>query len=182
MSGQDYYAPLRYEVKPPGPPRNLRPLLFSIIGVLALGGGCFGLATWVAARAERHAIEQQAAIERATTIPAAAVLAGTPFKWRELAVFDWEADTDNPRPQTAFGDFTGDGRADVLLISLTGNTRIITADGSAQPVSNANWTTTATYHAWDYDNDGIDDLIPEALLYQYSPKAKDFVTVRSQGG
>ena len=181
MDSQDYFAPVRHSPekrpKPPRPP-YLLPLLLVIAGAVVIAAVAAIATGWLRTRVT----ERSAQLLAATTIPAAEVRTGEAWQWRELASFDWEVSELRPRPAAVLGDYNADGLTDILLIDLGGATEILGLDGSRSPVRGAEWRAVSTFVSWDYDANGIDELVPTAALYHYQPKAKGFATVRRKSG
>jgi hypothetical protein len=109
----------------------------------------------------------------------AAVITGTPIKWRlltELATpsapdvdpnnADWQ-----PRHELVVGRFDKTAGDDLLLIDFKkgGEARIYQPGGKHSVVKGASYMGITRYHAWDFDRDGIDDLIPQGVAWAFYP-------------
>jgi len=181
MDQNDYFAPVKFSQEPQGEPGIKRFMrLLAMLAVIA-GLTVVGLLVWTVWSALSAARRDFAmTYERATTIPAAGVRTGQPLAWRQLATFDWEVSTDQPRPNIVLGEFNAQPGDDILMINLGGMTDILSPDGSRTSVKDPKWQAVSTFTSWDYDDNGVAELVPTAALYHYQPRAKSYVTIRER--
>ena len=181
MDRQDYFAPARYEPRRK-PPRRVGPA--GVVLLVLLGIGLAGLAAYgVGILVQAGAARQTAAEEKLTAvvIPPAKVITGKPLKWRELERYDRAVSREHPRPSYAVGEFDGDGSDELLLIDYEGPTTIFELAGGRREVPQAKWRALALYEPWDYDRNGVCELVPSTLFYFWQPKVKSYVRIRGAG-
>jgi hypothetical protein len=180
MSSPDYFSTAKYEPPPKKPrkpvPRGLIIAMLALVAVaaLAVAGLKFGksLVTFVAKEEKAFDI----------SIPEAAVTAGTQWKWRTLAALP-KAGKGSPRPEVVFADFTKDKRDDILLINFADSrTTIFQPDGKAAPVKGASWSNITRFYPWDFDRDGVAELIPHATVFSIVPTGGGWTRVPLPGG
>lgn len=115
----------------------------------------------------------------AIDVPPAGVLTGEPLAWRELAYWPEEASLERPRPGIVTGEFTGDDSGDVLLVDWMGDTEIIEHGGQRHKVDSDIWPVIIGFTAWDYNRDGVAELVPENYGLIWVPEVQGTVKVGS---
>lgn len=178
MDQNDYFAPVKFS-REPLPKKPHTTLVMYIVAGAVIVGVFGGLAWSVFAAISAAKIQFAGTYLEAETIPAAGVRIGEPLAWHELATFDWEVSGDRPRPNIVLGEFNDAPGGDILMINLAGMTDIIEPDGTRTSVEHPKWQAVSTFASWDYDSDGVAELVPTAALYYYQPKAKSYVTMIS---
>jgi hypothetical protein len=177
MDQPDYFSAARYE-PPPKKPRSRVP--FVLLGSVALLGLIGFAAFSLGGEALKFIKREEAAFE--FSVPKAAVTAGKPWQWRELAALPG-ATKKQPRPEVVFADFNKDRQDDILLIDFTGGATIYQPDGKSSPVKGADFSRSITrFYAWDYDRDGVSELIPHAVVYSMLPNDGGWTFVKLPGG
>ncbi|MBN2081617.1 hypothetical protein JW859_05335 [bacterium] len=179
MGQEDYFAPIKQA--PREPSRKPPPWGLLLLILLICGGIAFAAVT-VLNLQRRSAQEHTTQVQDAKRIPDAQVLCGEGVAWRQLYGIDWTVSEDQPRPVGIIGEFDGQPNDDILLIDLAGTTQILGINGERQDVEDAQWQAVSTFVSWDYDRNGIDDLVPTNALYHFQPKTTGYVTVRRRGG
>jgi hypothetical protein len=184
MQSGDYFATIKYEAPPPPDPSRKRKviiILVIIVGVLILAGlGGAGVLKFLKQKEQ----SMQAEAAKVEGMPPAAVLTGQARKWRTLASFERATGEGQPRPGLAFGQFSKSGGRQALLIDFINDVKVISADGKAKRVHRGAWLAMAAFLGWDFDGNGVDELVPNTLFFTYEPKVEAFVRIGddSKGG
>jgi hypothetical protein len=180
VSQPDYFSQAKWE-PPPKPPRKPLGLLPFIVGavLLLLGGAAFAFPKLIEWNEQRLA-KLEASLEFHT--PAAKVVTGEPLKWRTLATFAQAGTREDPRPEIVFADFNRDQRHDIFMLDFKGKSKVLQPDGSSQTIK-GQWDVVTRFYAWDYERDGIAELIPHSVVNAIVPVTPtSFAAVRLCGG
>jgi len=175
MSNFDYFSTVKYE---PPEKRGPSPGVFIAIGVVALG--LIGGAAWYFLMGPGAPKEDTGGF---LGFAPAAVSVGKPMAWRTLDTYDWLVSGDHPRPTVTVADFNRDGAGDILQVDFKAKTNIIEPNGGKQQVRKARWLVMSRFTPWDFNSDGVSELVPEGYLYAYLPTASGtYTTQRLRGG
>jgi hypothetical protein len=159
MSVYDFNAPVKYT--PPEPKSGNPGLIIGIVaGVLVLaavgyfvlpkpGGGGGGLGS----KREQRLVEM-------TSIPEPKAVIGTAKTWRTLATTKPAYGLGHLRPPAVVGHFGKGKDNDILLVGMKSATEIYRLDGSHSPVPWAKFFFIERFFPWDYNHDGVDELVP----------------------
>lgn len=174
MSRDDYFTTVKYEP----PPRPPRPRIVSalIVGIVIVGLAAITLAALLMVKLVQFKPAEPEGV------PQAAVKTGKQLPWRQLAAYDWVPDEKHPRPSVTIADFNSDGRHEILQVDPKATTQIIGIDGGALPLAEAKWTALTRFTPWDFNRDGVAELVPDAFIYAFVQTPKGYSTIRLKGG
>ncbi len=174
MSRDDFFATVKYE--PPPKPQRPRFATMLIVGAVALSLVAIALGGWLVLKLGQF---KPAKLEG---IPPAGIKAGKKLPWRELVAYEWVPDEAHPRPSITVADFNSDGRQDILQVDPKATTELIGIDGGAKPLTEAKWKMLTRFTPWDFNRDGVAELVPDAFIYAFVQTPKGYSTIRLKGG
>jgi hypothetical protein len=161
----DFNAPVKYT--PPEPAeRNLAPLITIVVivaAVLLVGGGAFAFMNFGSSSSSKR----ETRLTWLYSLPPAQVPVGQAKAWRTLAETKPVAGTAQVRPPAVVGHFDTSQEDEVLLIGMDTPTYVYHVDGKRTTVPAARFTSITRFTTWDYNHDGISELVPDTMGLAY---------------
>lgn len=180
------FEPIRYQ-PPPQPPREkLNSWKPSLTCLFACGTVVLGLTIGVplALHSFLKREDVQTVIKH---MPRNKQFVGETFSWRVL--FEYQAQkTAGMNP--VIGDFDADDEKEILILDTPPfPSELVKLDGSSRPVAFHQEISHSRYLTWDWDRDGIDELLtsstdgsPEVCIYNLAGELVHTIENRTMGG